>query len=101
MLFSSSELTLLQTLFTFYTQTYVYNFNGIKEDIIRGWVLHEQTITKHCEASQASLTVSSRASLNRPLRLLWRKALELPALDIRILAKRAFCKEQESTGTTC
>lgn len=46
-------------------------------------------------------TVSSRASLNRPLRLLWRKALELPVLDIRILAKRAFCKMQEMIESTC
>lgn len=46
-------------------------------------------------ALKASLTVSSRASLNRPLRLLWRKALELPVLDIRILAKRAFYKNRE------
>ncbi len=51
--------------------------------------------------SEAGLTVNSRASLNRPLRLLWRKALELPVLDIRILAKRAFCKEQETIETTC
>ena len=34
------------------------------------------------------LTVSSRAWLSMPLRLLCRKALELPVLEIRILASR-------------
>lgn len=50
---------------------------------------------KRCGA-EASLTVSSRASLNRPLRLLWRKALEFPVFDSRILARRAFCKEHRN-----
>lgn len=64
---------------------------------------YDETQVKHCDVcgSEDGLTVNSRASLNRPLRLLWRKALELPALDIRILAKRAFCKEQETIEATC
>lgn len=62
---------------------------------------YDETQVKNCSSSEAGLTVNSRASLNRPLRLLWRKALELPALDIRILAKRAFCKEQDIIETNC
>lgn len=65
---------------------------------------HDQTSVKHMRSlggSETFLTVSSRASLNRPLRLLWRKALELPVLDIRILAKRAFCKVQEIIEGAC
>lgn len=63
-----------------------------------GWLemILSKTLNRHhrsISGSEGSLTVSSRASLYRPLRLLWRKALELPNLDIRILAKRAFCKE--------
>ena len=45
------------------------------------------------------LTVSSSGSLKRPLRLLWRKPLELPVFDIRILASRAFCKRQQTMET--
>lgn len=62
---------------------------------------YDETQVKLNCGSEAGLTVNSRASLNRPLRLLWRKALELPVLDIRILAKRAFCREQETIETTC
>lgn len=63
----------------------------------------DETLVKLCcgGGSEAGLTVNSRASLNRPLRLLWRKALELPVLDIRILAKRAFCEEKEAGEATC
>lgn len=67
------------------------------------WVILRETGTrvKNFSGLKADLTVNSRASVKRPLRLLWRKALELPVLDIRILAKRAFCKEQETIETTC
>lgn len=59
------------------------------------WVKEAVTSTVNGGCIECSLTVSSKASLKRPFRLLWRKALELPVLDIRILARRAFWKTEK------
>lgn len=60
-----------------------------------GLLTRNQSSTVNGGCIECSLTVSSKASLKRPFRLLWRKALELPVLDIRILAKRAFWKTKK------